>query len=464
MDATQDHISARTLVTGQNLPPEVWTSVFLHYVQATSGPQPNTTRADILSREGPVFLAHVCQRWRDIILTSGELWSSFSVYVDESSPKPSLLDMLALWIARAGKYPLRFHLQYNPPPYARRWTSPAAGTRGVHTMNAVLRLLMPHVTRWHEAALCLPHQVLQPFKLDCIQNLRSFSIQAIGRSSQTVETLRSVLPTPLGWARLESLRLNVGPLSLDDCFRAIEESPKLHTCSLRAECIALNNGAEYRRIRHTSLRTLDLRLVHCTSTIFVNPFALDASTSTCFANFLDALDLPFLQSLDIHWLLHDGDPIAKSSHSTIFIDFLSRSAEELHVIRLSNLLRDEAQLRSCLEALPLLSEMDLRLPMSPHDDPFSEGLLRSLCSGNPASPTLIPLLTTLHLQCHGRALGGPGLIDVVNSRMQSTSSRRLQHLDLYTHGPASHTLTARAEDWVAEGMCVQLGHLSSDNA
>ncbi|KAF8632796.1 hypothetical protein AX17_004758 [Amanita inopinata Kibby_2008] len=56
-----------------------------------------------------LVLSHVCSPWRQVALSTGELWSNVSVWLTSSS-KVKTLDIAEIWLKRAGNFPVYLHL------------------------------------------------------------------------------------------------------------------------------------------------------------------------------------------------------------------------------------------------------------------------------------------------------------------------------------------------------------------
>ncbi|KAJ7226215.1 hypothetical protein C8J57DRAFT_1586069 [Mycena rebaudengoi] len=81
------------------LPPEITSRIFVECLQSHGRVIPSPHAA-------PLFLAQICRHWRDIALSTCELWSS--IYVDVESSVPWAL--FETWFARAKGHPLSLGL------------------------------------------------------------------------------------------------------------------------------------------------------------------------------------------------------------------------------------------------------------------------------------------------------------------------------------------------------------------
>ncbi|KAF9020977.1 hypothetical protein BDZ89DRAFT_1164027 [Hymenopellis radicata] len=81
----------------QLLPPELWAEIF----QYCTAERPNPTA---------IFISHVCQYWREIILHVHLIWSTVVMNIDRHD-LAVLLDMNRTWASRSGSLPLRLELR-----------------------------------------------------------------------------------------------------------------------------------------------------------------------------------------------------------------------------------------------------------------------------------------------------------------------------------------------------------------
>ncbi|KAJ7167359.1 hypothetical protein C8R43DRAFT_172467 [Mycena crocata] len=109
--------------------------------------------------EAPLLLSRVCRLWRQIAITTPELWAHLSVSIgradsDNSQPLPQLINT---WIQRSGCHLLTLVI------YDLGLRSSSA-----ETANTILRMFLPHIHRWKSITFTLPNR---PFP----EALESFS-------------------------------------------------------------------------------------------------------------------------------------------------------------------------------------------------------------------------------------------------------------------------------------------------
>ncbi|KAJ7141996.1 hypothetical protein C8R46DRAFT_576687 [Mycena filopes] len=86
----------------------------------------------------PLFLCQICQRWREIALSTPQLWSAIAIAVGRNPT--AHLELLETWLARSGNCPLSFSLS-------------DAAERPHHLQAALL-----HLCRWQYVVLDLPFE------------------------------------------------------------------------------------------------------------------------------------------------------------------------------------------------------------------------------------------------------------------------------------------------------------------
>ncbi|KAJ7236191.1 hypothetical protein C8J57DRAFT_1571044 [Mycena rebaudengoi] len=93
------------------LPVEITSSIFLHCLPSHGRVIPSPSSA-------PLLLAQICSQWREVALSTGELWSSLYVY---SWHDHGLHALIKTWCSRAKAAPLFLGLapdpESRPPPY-----------------------------------------------------------------------------------------------------------------------------------------------------------------------------------------------------------------------------------------------------------------------------------------------------------------------------------------------------------
>ncbi|KAJ7177093.1 hypothetical protein C8R46DRAFT_48401 [Mycena filopes] len=139
------------------LPNEVVSEIFLQTVAGF--------RAPLCGRASPLYLGHICQRWRDIALSTPSLWSSMYISITHPQPKglQGYIHLLEMWLARSRDCPLsiRFSANYN---------------RGA--MSLALATISAQRARWETIALTMSWHTLPNIQAD-LPLLQSLEIRLV---------------------------------------------------------------------------------------------------------------------------------------------------------------------------------------------------------------------------------------------------------------------------------------------
>ncbi|KAJ7039809.1 hypothetical protein C8F04DRAFT_279802 [Mycena alexandri] len=81
------------------LPPELVSQIFVHCLPSHGRVRPKVDTP-------PLSLSQICRDWREIALSSCELWSSLDLLFTAGSPNDGALPLLETWFSRAKDYPL----------------------------------------------------------------------------------------------------------------------------------------------------------------------------------------------------------------------------------------------------------------------------------------------------------------------------------------------------------------------
>ncbi|KAF8634636.1 hypothetical protein AX17_004132 [Amanita inopinata Kibby_2008] len=94
------------LAPHKRLPTDVLRKIFTQYARVD-----RKTRIHEIKEGTPqLVLLHVCSSWRQVALSTGELWSNVFVRLDGSCSDPRTLDIAKIWLKRAGSFPVYLQL------------------------------------------------------------------------------------------------------------------------------------------------------------------------------------------------------------------------------------------------------------------------------------------------------------------------------------------------------------------
>ncbi|KAJ7176146.1 hypothetical protein C8R43DRAFT_1057454 [Mycena crocata] len=118
------------------LPNEIVSEIFHH-----NGDPDDLEPSDPAS---PLFLGHICQKWREIALSAPRLWTSIVVTLDESDFHEGQLQLLGVWLSRSRDFPLNIFL--NDTRYYPAFS----------VANRFVPSIVPHCKRLEHARFSLP--------------------------------------------------------------------------------------------------------------------------------------------------------------------------------------------------------------------------------------------------------------------------------------------------------------------
>ncbi|KAJ7733679.1 hypothetical protein B0H16DRAFT_1892762 [Mycena metata] len=116
-------------------PNELLSTIFFFAIERHD--EPNTLTIS------PTTISHICHRWRQVALATGNLWTNIVLTFPTSSEQ---LTRTLTWLSRSKTYPLDILLDFRDP----EWDWEGEETHGFRwaDMEAVLRLLLPSAARW----------------------------------------------------------------------------------------------------------------------------------------------------------------------------------------------------------------------------------------------------------------------------------------------------------------------------
>ncbi|KAJ7476060.1 hypothetical protein FB451DRAFT_265783 [Mycena latifolia] len=141
------------------LPVEVTTEIFFQLLP--------TTLSETRSTDAPLLLTRICRHWRDIAISTPELWSNFVFLAD--SPQSEARDYLInYWLSRSRHRALFISLYSEPEDYADLDVG-------------------KHASQWRDVRLCLPPSVLQTRSISFPGSFPLLEHLTIGREGNDVQ-------------------------------------------------------------------------------------------------------------------------------------------------------------------------------------------------------------------------------------------------------------------------------------
>ena len=113
-----EHKTRSTLPSpAHELFPELLSKIFILHQEDTWA-SPSTTRDSFDVRNGPLVLTWVCRRWRNVALSTSQLWTNLRLFDKTYYSRPATAlarsALLELWLDRARSVPVDLHLVESP--------------------------------------------------------------------------------------------------------------------------------------------------------------------------------------------------------------------------------------------------------------------------------------------------------------------------------------------------------------
>ncbi|KAG6920310.1 hypothetical protein DXG01_005079 [Tephrocybe rancida] len=298
------------------LPPELWQYIFLC---AATNEHPSTETA-------PLLLCRVCSVWRDIAISTPQLWRSITVVVTSFGKARPNINLVSLWLERSQTLPLLLSLSQN-----------SNSTENLDIVGEVLSVFRAHSSRWQSLDLNLPGTdarwigealevdtpILEEFRvrgycaspgiglfqrfshptprLKCI-SVPWFPVNLLLRGAETID---------IPWSQLVSLF--VGSLTnLSDVFTILRECTRLQVCEFGIYDLDDTPSAQYSAVCHKNLRELQLHI-----------------PCHYFQEFLESTILPGLETLAVD---EHGSGFKPEWPHSQFVDHMHRSGSHLKVL------------------------------------------------------------------------------------------------------------------------------------
>lgn len=299
----QEYIQVHLAVLNpiRRIPPEILGEIFMNYLEESFDPFYN---------HPPLVLAHICHRWRQVALSTAQLWRHL--------PRTVFGREVEVWETKRVAY-LKFLLQHssNAPItfYFSRTVKTEAG-------NNILTLLLGHCERWESISLVISDDVCSLFsevqgrlpnlirlRLNIVQGRSPFTIFQDAPKLREISLGRKLWPGSLSlpWKQITSFHEDAP--NFERLARLLAESSNL-------EKLDIDLVREW-DITSAALPSLKL-LPHLTS------LALWSSSGSSFTPLLSNLFLPALTevfcgrfSSNTHILLNNLDKMIKRSDCSL---------------------------------------------------------------------------------------------------------------------------------------------------
>ncbi|KAJ6531575.1 hypothetical protein DFH09DRAFT_1370404 [Mycena vulgaris] len=344
-------------------PPEILGEIFLHCLPDEEFITPDTDAA-------PLVLCEICRQWREVALTTPELWSSLSLNIRwvTIADDTALFDLYWRWLTRARSTPLSLGV-YDSGGFRARVTSAAKSLmQAIAGLSPQWRNVDVAVATYVEEYL----QILRPKggqfpfleKLTIAQHATTYLYYNIQLPLRTRQNCVKFMPPCI-----------IDSITFSRCTEILRD-----TSNLLEGTFHLSNDSAPRFPVPPLVRLRSLTLVSLPTNS-----GIDARRMPMIV--LDCLTAPALKSLT---LVHSA-PFVELLEITPFLSFASRSAFQLQTLALSFLTTTAATLIQCLKTIPSL----VHLKIEPID--FFDFDMDTVFAQFTGHPDFLPKLESLHM-------------------------------------------------------------------
>ncbi|KAJ7434647.1 hypothetical protein B0H11DRAFT_2370044 [Mycena galericulata] len=336
-DALNKFIEAHmSLVSpARRLPPDIVRAIFIASL-------PSTRNCVMSGQDSPLLLCQICSAWRQLALSTPQLWASLHIVIPRRSRIDDLTEVVTVWLSRSGVVPLSLSVttskvcdpaDCDPTPifsslaaFSRRWKHISINLPTSNDFNSLTSLSIHDVPMLRTALVGITSSLQPDFSGSALKLLSTPSLRGISIVGEARFAEHNFKSTQLVHLKLVSKTFEglwpMGNLSLTNALGVLRQCPALETCSLQ---LSGSRGDDWNLGPAVlpSLWSLKLR-----NTTF------DCPTT----HFIQHLILPTLRSLHYSAPYRSEDTISFSgvahglTHLSIDIPELMHGLEELEII------------------------------------------------------------------------------------------------------------------------------------
>ncbi|KAF9466780.1 hypothetical protein BDZ94DRAFT_137421 [Collybia nuda] len=379
---SQDKFSGSLILC---LPPEIISEIFIYCVhteQTTFTSDHNSRRANsqVDPFREPILLGNICHLFRDIAMSTPQLWSSIALalHVDRL---PEELERLNVWITRSRDCLLRIRLRCSSDSFASQdaWVD--------NPPFSVIEAISRHCQRWEDIYLVLPMACLSRLnqikgrvpalrKLTLFRHGQSPLFEYAGLPVEAFSAAPKLEDVSLFGVSLSSIMLPWDQLVAfrgydlweDEIMSVLKQAPRLLRCTFRA----------YLGDRALSYPALPLQ--HRLRSLSISEHS----------GYTRHLTLPKLQKIKLKaddWCWNPRN----------MVSLLTRSRCSLERLQLSVGFVSEEGLIFCLSSIPTLKEFKLTNLNDRVHSVFSDKIISRLTAPGLGGPMLVPKLRSIDI-------------------------------------------------------------------
>ncbi|KAG6833596.1 hypothetical protein H0H87_004223 [Tephrocybe sp. NHM501043] len=398
----------------------------------------------------PLMMCRVCPSWRNIVRSSPKLWAQFEVIIpsfasNDPTEDQNRMKALGLWLELSRTSLMSFQVSQE-----------LVGHSLDPRLVQVLAALIPHVHRWKDASFGMQSsgmELLRHIAPEDLMALRFISVDLKGPYQTPFDVQAPVIP----WRQIISLNLSFDYgqlLTLDECLVILVQCDNLKRCTLNVDC-AFDPRASKARVALPRLVQFEL-VLQSGPHVDANDARAPASSLMFF---LEQLKLSNLPSFSVQWLVNRSAWTWAVDDQSRFISILASLAPSLRSLKLAYLPFSDQDLLQCLQHLQGLSHLDLRFSLADKEhDPITDAfLIANTSSTDIGPPEYLPVLRSLHLQSHGARCTALRVMDLIQSRCNSSGDDRLQSFGLLSLVPISSAkMQEMLRAWSREGLDIAI--------
>ncbi|KAF9563345.1 hypothetical protein CPC08DRAFT_760904 [Agrocybe pediades] len=402
----------------------------------------------------PALLCRVCRAWRCVIAGTPRFWSTFLVEICTDSElrerlptndRPNLLAIVALWLDRSKNHFLDITLRNVP------WTLGDVDLK-------ILQLLWGCADRWRNVDFDIIHSNFQfmattlpsslPKILPCLERL---ALRLKG-PIQTDLRLKSNIP----WHQISYLDIlcSAAPLmTLDEFWDVLLQAQRLRSCSINLDC-------SFQQSIFRKIRTGELTVPSLNTLKMVLQCRTSSNLQECLLTFLNHLDLPDLNTLELSWRFGDRETDPWQAERFTLLPFVQTISSHLRDLTLGYLPLNDTHLRECLAQLPHLTRLELRYSMLDTEEDYITYELLEALTPSSSDDVVLPCLHSLFLSSRGTKYNDSILLKLIDSRRdKSSGAAMLQILHVLRMNSVEEELRKRVDVWREEGMAITIENL-----